>query len=269
MTENPNQWQAEIAQYDRDRYMVALMAPPEKRAHVLALLAWNNELARVAGLTHEPMVGLIRQTWWREVLEEIYAGKPPRPQAVVQAMAAAIEQGKLPYQPFETLVSAREADLEKAPFATIAELETYAAETSGILLQQWSRLLGQGEAVRLEKLKHLGMAWGLLGTLRATHTLAHQNKLRLPTERLDAVGVKQDDVLLGKFTPELAQVVQEVVDAAHRHMQQSCGERGGVFALRVLATDYLKRIRKAGYNPFDPAIERGRASRALKLMFRR
>lgn len=256
MAEDPHEWQAELARHDRDRFACAMLAPPQKREALLALLAWNYELARVADMVREEMVGFIRQAWWREALEEIRAGKPPRPHAVVQAMAEVLEDYDLPMEPFERIVSARGDDLAKTPFATLEQLEHYSAETAGSLQQLWAQLLDTDE----EPAKHAGTAWGLIGSIRATHVLAHQNKLRLPTDMLNEAGIKQDDVLTGQYSSELAGVVKQVADLAELHLQQANKQ-----PLTVLAKDYLKRIRKSGHNPFDPRIEQGRGMRALKL----
>ena len=244
---------------DRDRTLCAMLAPEAVRADLLALLAWNAELARVADQVSEVMVGLIRQTWWREAIEEVIAGKKPRPHEVVQAITHAVLAHNLPIAAFETITAARGADLEKAPFATLQDLETYCAETAGALQQLAAKILKQDEAAAL----HLGTAWGLIGTIRATHHLAHQNKLRLPTALLEAANIKEDDVLLGRHSPELAEIVQQIAELAEQHLAQA-----GKVPLVISAKDYLKRIRKYRYNPYDPRIEHGRAWRAIKLYLR-
>ncbi|HKA47116.1 MAG TPA: squalene/phytoene synthase family protein, partial [Methyloceanibacter sp.] len=53
---------------DPDRYLSALFAPAAARDHLLALYAFNVELARVGELVHEPQLGEIRLQWWRDVL---------------------------------------------------------------------------------------------------------------------------------------------------------------------------------------------------------
>ena len=274
MTENAESWQAELTQQDRDRYMCALKAPPAVRQDLLALLAWNAEVARVADQVREPMAGLIRQTWWREVLEEVKAGKPPRPHLVVRAMAEAITKHDLPLEPFAEIVHARGADLEKAPFQTLDELEVYCAQTAGVLQEVWTLMLNTRSVdraspepascefqMKITEARNTGIAWGLIGTIRATHHLAHQDKLRLPTEMLDAADVKQDDVLRGIPSAGLADVTKQIVKRAEALTGKSKQP------LAILTRDYAKRIRKAGYYPFDPRIENGRAMRAFKLLF--
>ena len=62
---------------DRDRFLGALFAPEPARRDLLALLAFDHELARTRTVTREPMLARIRLEWWREaVAEAAGAGKP-------------------------------------------------------------------------------------------------------------------------------------------------------------------------------------------------
>ena len=54
---------------DPDRYFSALFAPAPARPLLLALYAFNHEVARVAETVREPMLGAIRLEWWRETVE--------------------------------------------------------------------------------------------------------------------------------------------------------------------------------------------------------
>ena len=49
----------------------------------------------------------IRLTWWREALDEIFAGQPVRSHPVVEALAQTIRRRDLPAAPFEAMIEAR------------------------------------------------------------------------------------------------------------------------------------------------------------------
>jgi phytoene/squalene synthetase len=55
---------------DRDRFLAALFAPEPARTGLLALLAFDHELARTRTVTREPMLARIRLEWWREAVAE-------------------------------------------------------------------------------------------------------------------------------------------------------------------------------------------------------
>src|SRR5690349_19421999 len=79
-----------VRRHDRDRYQTALFAPADRREALLALYAFNYEIARVRETVTQPMLGQIRLQWWREVLDTAYAGTPPRNHSVAIALTAAI-----------------------------------------------------------------------------------------------------------------------------------------------------------------------------------
>src|SRR5205085_10532913 len=79
-----------VRQHDRDRYQTALFAPAERREALLALYAFNYEIARVREIVSEPMLGQIRLHWLREVLDAAYAGSTPRQHQLLLPLREAI-----------------------------------------------------------------------------------------------------------------------------------------------------------------------------------
>jgi hypothetical protein len=87
-----------VRRVDPDRWLASrFIADTKARADVIALYAFNYELARVAGGVSNALMGEIRLTWWREAMEEIAAGKTPRKHPNVEAVAAA---GSIPWAPW-------------------------------------------------------------------------------------------------------------------------------------------------------------------------
>src|SRR5437667_12796017 len=70
----------EVRAADRDRFLAALFAPEPQRRDLLALLAFDHELARTRTVTREPKMARIRLESWREaVVEAAGPGKPRAP----------------------------------------------------------------------------------------------------------------------------------------------------------------------------------------------
>src|SRR2546429_5638047 len=108
-----------VRRHDRDRYQTTLFAPAERHKALLALYAFNYEIARVRETVSEPMLGQIRLQWWREVLGAAYAGMPPRQHPVVLPLSAAIRKLALSRAYFDRLIDSRERDLADAPPASL------------------------------------------------------------------------------------------------------------------------------------------------------
>ena len=73
----PSDLDALVARVDPDRWLSSrFISDAKKRADVVALYAFDYELARAPRVASNPMIGEIRLTWWREVLDEVFAQGP-------------------------------------------------------------------------------------------------------------------------------------------------------------------------------------------------
>jgi phytoene synthase len=154
----------QVRQGDPDRWLASrFIADPAARADVVALYALNLELARVAEAVREPLMGEIRLTWWREAVEGLFAGGPPRRHPVVEALAVAIARRGLAPGPFAAMTEARFADLADEPFADLDAIEAYLDGTAGALMGLAAAVLGAAEAAAVEP---AARAWGLAGLAR-------------------------------------------------------------------------------------------------------
>lgn len=248
----------QVRQGDPDRFLTALFAPAAKRDHLLALFAFNLELARVVESVREPTLGVIRLQWWREALAEAFAGTPRR-HPVVEALAAAAPAG-LPHAPLERCIDGREFDLADAPPASFNALVEYAAETSGALMEAAARLLsGGGELAAPLRLacQEAGIAWALVGVVRAVPFHAGQGRVLLPADLMARHGLAPRELLERRAGPALAAVAGAVLDEAARRLAaaRACRDpaiRAALPALlpASLADLYIRTLRRAGGDPF-------------------
>ena len=159
-----------VRRVDEDRWLASRFAPQAAQAGLAALYALNYEIARASEQVSNPAFGDIRQAWWSEAVEEIYAGRPPRNLPALQAYADVIVPCGLKRAPLEALIAARGKDLESAPFSTWDELDLYLEATAGNLILLASQCASGGSArpAALNNLAYAaGRAWGYVGLLRA------------------------------------------------------------------------------------------------------
>ena len=71
------------------RVSTNVLTPEGKRGALLALYAFNAEIASVRDRVREALPGEVRLQWWREALDEIYTGKTVRAQPTAQALSRA------------------------------------------------------------------------------------------------------------------------------------------------------------------------------------
>jgi phytoene/squalene synthetase len=104
----------EVRRADRDRFLAALFAPEPQRRGLLALLAFDHELARTRTVTREPMLARIRLEWWREAVAEAAGGGKPRAQPIVESLSETIRRHGLPQQRMHDLIDARAEEIDGA-----------------------------------------------------------------------------------------------------------------------------------------------------------
>lgn len=97
---------------DRERFLGALFAPEPQRSGLLALLAFDHELARTRSVTKEPMLARIRLEWWREAMGEASGTAKPRAQPIVEALSETIRRHGLTLESLVALIDAREEEIE-------------------------------------------------------------------------------------------------------------------------------------------------------------
>jgi NADH dehydrogenase [ubiquinone] 1 alpha subcomplex assembly factor 6 len=250
-----------VRRHDRDRYQTALFAPVGRREALLALYAFNYEIARVREAVTQPMLGQIRLQWWREVIAAAFAGAPARQHPVAVPLSAAIREFGLSREFFDRLVDTRERDLGDEAPASLAALEDYAEGTSAPLIHLALQVLGAREAAVEETARQLGVAYALAGLLRAMPFHARASRTYVPADIADRAGLAPADYAAGRATPALRAAVREIAAAAARHLRtaregRAAIPRSAIAALlpATVADRFLARLRRTEYDPFAPAL---------------
>lgn len=255
---------AEVHRHDPDRFLTALYARPPERESLLTLYAFNLEVAKIRESVSEPMLGEIRLQWWREALEEAYAGGPVRHHAVAEPLAALIREKGLTRAYFDRLIDARAFDLYDEPPKSADDLTAYAEATSSTLVWLALEALGirRGGAAA-EAGGAIGIAWAIVGLLRAMPHHLRQRRSYLPLDLEAAHAVDRRAMAELKGSPELAAAVRALADRAREYLRdarrlQPAVRPAALPALlpAVLADGYLRRLSRAGYDVFDARVGR-------------
>jgi len=156
----------ELSRLDRERHLCALTAPVEKRAGLMALIAFNQELARIAGGVSEPMLGHIKLQWWIDVVPGILQGRAPS-HPVARALGEVRDAMADRSVELRSLAEARNFDLEPERPQSLDALTAYAAATSGTLHSLMLDVLGVTQEDAHAAARDIGTAWALIGLMRA------------------------------------------------------------------------------------------------------
>ncbi len=196
-----------VRRHDPDRFLTALFAPPDKRDDLLALYAFNHELARAREVVSEPPLALIRLHWWREVVEGAR-----RQHETAAPLRDALDRGALSPADLLPVIEAREVEAEPA-IATLEEWRHYVLAGAGGLAVSAARLLGAADP---EQFRPLGAAYGIAGVVRSVPQLAAHQRCLLPTDLLAEQGLSPEEAIAAPDAPPVRAVQQRLVAEGRR-----------------------------------------------------
>lgn len=168
---------------DPDRFLATMAAPPAARPALFTLYAANLEIARAPWVTKEPLIAQMRLQFWRDTVND--PAQPPAHE-VAGPLAWLITRHSLPPTLFDSLITARERDIDPAPFPDSAALWTYLEDSAGSLMALALRTLGQSAD---NQAREWGAAQGLANYFLALPALQAMGRQPLPDHSAPAIAV--------------------------------------------------------------------------------
>ncbi len=260
---------------DPDRYLSVLYAPADRRGALLALYAFNAEIAIVRDKVREPMAGEIRLQWWRDAL----AGDR-RNEAAANPLAASLNETldryDLPRAALDRYLQARLFDLYDEEFPDRTTLEGYCGETAGTIIQLASMVLDRDAAASAgEAAGHAACAQAIAGILRSLPRHRARGQCYVPAEVLKACGTDRDRFIAGDDKATAQAVVSAMVAMARDHLGRFRGltrtlPRTFLPAYLPLAPvgACLDRIEKQGGSVLDHVVDISPVRRNWLMMWR-
>ncbi|MEM1345172.1 MAG: squalene/phytoene synthase family protein [Pseudomonadota bacterium] len=130
---------------DEALFATALFAPEPGRARLLTLYAFDVELSRAALPARRgdtgPMIALMRLQFWRDTVEDAFAGAPPRAHEIAAPLHALIASGGLAREAIEALLDAYEREITSAAELEVA-FDAWAEQRFGVLVGLAGQALG-------------------------------------------------------------------------------------------------------------------------------
>ena len=250
-----------VSEGDKDRFLATLFAPAEARPGLLALYAYHLELARVRDTVREPLPGEIRLQWWRDALNGTAAGEATG-NPIADALLETISCYNLPVEPLVAMSEAWIFDLYDDPMPSLNDLEGYAGETRGALVQLAAIVLADGaDPNSAAAAGHAGAAQTIAAVLASLPLHAARNQLYLPADVLKRHAVDAADVLARRDTPALRSAIGEMREHASHHLEkmeqlllEAAPAARVAFLPAFLATRTLRATQSRRYRPFETDI---------------
>jgi phytoene/squalene synthetase len=201
----------DAARTQPDRTLATSFIGPDARASVIALILFSHEIGRARAVVSEPGLAAIRLQWWRDTIDQIYAGAAIRAQPVAVALGVTIQEANLPRPYFDAMIDGHELELDTKPFATWADLEGYLDATQGNLNRL--SLLASGVASITTPMdqaaRQAGIAWGLAALMGAMPQWCLRRCMWLPSEIRD--GLELESLYSGQVTSSLTTAFVDVL----------------------------------------------------------
>jgi phytoene synthase len=155
----------QIRRVDPDRWLTSrFVGNAAARGDLIALYAYDHELARARRIASTPLMAEIRLTWWREALDEIYEGRPVRRHPTAEALAATVRRRNLLREPLEAMIDGQIDALEAGALDAAAAV-AWADAVEGSAAHVAAMILDPGTPA--DAAAPAGRAWGLALLLRA------------------------------------------------------------------------------------------------------
>lgn len=247
---------------DYEAFLIQQFIPRPARDTYLAARTLNLELARLPETVSNAAIGHMRMQFWRDSIQKVFAGNPPREPICVlfHAALAALAERSADTNPtslkfwLQRLLNARAQRMENYPYADTAALEDYAENTYSTLMYITLGTIPVHSMEIDHVASHIGKACGIVATIRGIPVLAAPKRqnihtplgatmssrnpiLLLPLDIMAEANVKEEDVYRnGPDAPGLRDAVFKVATRAHDHL--------------ITAQDLLRSLRlgeKAGH----------------------
>jgi len=228
--------------YAPDAYITALLAPPAHQPALLAIAAFLGDVERITTALSEPAVAEIRLQWWRDALTNADTS-PVTGHPGADALIAAVQDNRLPFDEFDALLDARALDLYADPLPDEAALHAYLNKTDGAAFRLMARGLGNPFPKQSALIATTTLAYGL--TRAITRMPLFLSRGRAPFPELNP---NDRHALRAGLAARTAQARQALA-TSRRHWRNALkADRSACLSL-ALVEPYLAAANQTGHDP--------------------
>jgi phytoene synthase len=257
----PEQYcQDKAAQSGSSFYYSFLFLPETRRKAIIALYAFCREVDDVTDDNITEDISRVKLQWWRDEISRLFQGTPQHP--VTRALHKSIEQFDLPQEYFLEIIDGMEMDLEQQRYPSFKALSLYCYRVASVVGLLSAEIFGYQDRQTLKYARDLGMAFQLTNILRDVGEDARRGRIYLPQEDLQQFGVREQDLLQGRETPEFYQLMTFQAQRARDYYQRAMShlpetdryaQRAGLI-MSAIYQNLLDEIERDGFHTLTHRI---------------
>ena len=205
---------------DPDRALAAAFTPRAASCDLLALCAFNVELARIAEQVREPELGAMRLQWWREAIERGRNGEAVG-HPVADAFGATFRRRALSADRVARLIDARQFDVAGKIMPDWRAFATYLEDTAGAMFVLAAECLDARGPDLDHAASPAGLAYGLTGLMRALPVHVARGRVYLPQDMLRSYGTTPEALLAGSASKSLRSLLSALREKARTAYEEA------------------------------------------------
>jgi squalene synthase HpnC/squalene synthase HpnD len=237
------------------------LLPPDRRDALCAVYTFCRHVDDIADgddlAAGDPARLLAR---WHAELDAAYAGAPSRP--ITVALSDAVRRFGLPKRPFLEVLHGVETDLSRTRYETFDELEGYCYRVASAVGLLCIEIFGYASPSSRDYARDLGLAFQLTNILRDVREDAERGRIYLPREDRVRFGVREEELLAGRYSPRLAALMAFECGRARAYYLRARGalapvdrrSLGPAEAMRRIYEGLLDRIEARSFDVFASRI---------------
>jgi 15-cis-phytoene synthase len=200
-------------------YYSFLFLPPARRAAINALYAFCREVDDVVDETTDADVARATLDWWRGEIDATFAGEPAHP--VTRALVPGIAAYRLPAEEFLAIIDGMQMDLGHVRYASFEHLHGYCYRVASVVGLLSAAIFGYGDPRARDYAADLGVAFQLTNIIRDVGEDAHRGRIYLPLDDLARFGVGEEDILHGRESPALRELMAFQAERAELYYERA------------------------------------------------
>lgn len=199
-----------------------IFLPKTQRNAMTALYAFCREIDDVVDECTDYTVAQAKLNWWKGEVQNLYINTPQHP--ITKALQPFVQQFNLAQEHFLEIIDGMEMDLKFNRYEDFKQLQLYCYRVASVVGLLSASIFGFKNRKTLKYAHDLGMAFQLTNIIRDVGEDARRGRIYLPLDELRRAKVSEEDILQGRETPAVKELIEYQIERAESYYDKALQE---------------------------------------------